>query len=288
MAEDKLQLQRFELKYWVREDVAKAVREFVRSYLELDEFGDEEHGSYSYPVHSLYLDSDRLGLYWDTINGLKNRYKLRLRYYDERPDSPVFFEIKRRMNEAILKQRGAVRRDAVPWILAGHLPEPEHLLSKDSRQLVAIQRFSQLMLERRVKPKAHVAYQREAWISPHDNSVRVTMDRNVLFEPEPNARFRCSFENPVCVFGKTVILELKFTGRFPNWFGDLVRVFGLRQGAAAKYADGIALVGESKLSRPSMTELLPEPPRQSPKRASSPRPSISERQLASTGRTHNV
>jgi hypothetical protein len=41
-----------------------------------------------------------------------------------------------------------------------------------------------------------------------------------------------------------VILELKFSGRFPDWFKDLVRVFGLRQGSASKYADGIANQGE--------------------------------------------
>ena len=44
-------------------------------------------------------------------------------------------------------------------------------------------------------------------------------------------------------------LELKFTGRFPDWFKELVRVFGLKQGSASKYADGIALKGESHFYR---------------------------------------
>src|ERR1051325_11441766 len=115
MTDEKLQLQRFELKYLVREELALAVRRFVSGYLEIDEFG-ATRPNLSYPVHSLYLDSDGLTTYWHTINGNKNRYKLRLRYYDDRPNSPVFFEIKRRMNDAILKQRGAVRREAVGWI----------------------------------------------------------------------------------------------------------------------------------------------------------------------------
>jgi len=41
-----------------------------------------------------------------------------------------------------------------------------------------------------------------------------------------------------------VILELKFTGRFPDWFKEMVRIFNLRQGSASKYADGIARRGE--------------------------------------------
>src|SRR6476660_2852493 len=108
---DKLQASRFEQKYIITEDVALQVREFVRSYLELDENGVGKP-NYSYPVHSLYLDSDDLKLYWRTINGDKNRFKLRLRYYSLNPDSPVFFESRRRMKDGILKQRGGVKQSA--------------------------------------------------------------------------------------------------------------------------------------------------------------------------------
>ena len=45
-----------------------------------------------------------------------------------------------------------------------------------------------------------------------------------------------------------MVLELKSTNRFPDWFRELVRVFGLRQCGAAKYADGVALQGEYRLS----------------------------------------
>jgi len=247
MAKDNLQLQRFELKYIVREDTARAVRDFVSSYLEIDEFGATQP-NLSYPVHSLYLDSDSLNLYWQTINGTKNRYKLRLRFYDNADNSPVYFEIKRRMNDAILKQRGAVRRDCVNWLLAGHLPEASHLISPAAKDLVALQRFCQLMNENQSKPKAHVAYVREAWISPHNNAVRVTMDRDVRCGPETTARLGREVENPVMVFGRNVVLELKFTGRFPDWFRHLARTFNMAQCAAAKYADGVAVAGADRFS----------------------------------------
>src|ERR1044071_6497334 len=137
---DKLQASRFEQKYIITEDVALQVREFVRSYLELDENGIGKP-NYSYPVHSLYLDSRDLKLYWSTINGDKNRFKLRLRYYSTHADSPVFFEIKRRVNNCIMKQRGGVKQDCVPLLLKGHLPQPEHLVSKNPNSLVALQNF---------------------------------------------------------------------------------------------------------------------------------------------------
>ncbi len=173
---DKLQLQRFELKYIIEEPVARAVRDYVSTQLELDEFSVGKP-NYSYPVHSLYLDSDDLHLCQSTINSEKNRYKLRLRFYNDQPDTPVFFEIKRRVDSAILKQRGGVNRQAVDWLLAGHMPEPAHLESKEPKHFFALQRFCELMKRLEARPKVHVSYLREAWL-PHDgNSVRVTMDR---------------------------------------------------------------------------------------------------------------
>ena len=243
MADDQMQLQRWELKYIIPEDVALAVRDFVRPYLELDEYG-AKRPDLSYTIHNLYLDSEDLEIYWGTINGDKNRYKLRLRFYEDKPQAPIFFEIKRRMNEAFLKQRGGVKRASVESVLGGQLPAITELVSGDPRQLSAIQRFVELATHHQAGPVAHVRYEREAWISPHDNSVRVTLDRDVRISPEFVTRFTEQMDDPISVFGRLVILELKFTGRFPDWFKEMVRIFHLRQGSASKYADGIARRGE--------------------------------------------
>jgi hypothetical protein len=53
----------------------------------------------------------------------------------------------------------------------------------------------------------------------------------------------------VLPFGNRVILELKFTDRFPRWFQMLVEAFGLTRGPAAKYAGGVALIGEEMFYR---------------------------------------
>lgn len=248
MSQDKLQAQRFELKYIISGEIALSVRDFVSSYLEIDEFG-ATLPNLSYPVHSLYLDSPDMKLYKATINGDKNRFKLRLRFYENRADAPVFFEIKRRMNNTISKQRGGVRREGVEGLLAGQLPLPSHLISKEPKQMIALQNFCRLLANLEAGPKAHIAYVREAWISRFDNSVRVTMDRNVRCDPEPSARLSTDMIRPVTVFGNKVVLELKFTNRFPDWFKELVRVFGLMQCGAAKYVDGVTLLGEDVVTR---------------------------------------
>ena len=51
-----------------------------------------------YAVHSVYWESFDWRIWWDNEQGAKNRFKLRMRWYDDDPFGPVFFEIKRPTN----------------------------------------------------------------------------------------------------------------------------------------------------------------------------------------------
>lgn len=239
MSRDRMQRQRFELKYMLDEPTALRVRDVIASKLELDENGVGKP-NYSYPVHSLYLDSPDLYTFWTTINGDKNRFKLRIRFYNDQPNTPVFFEIKRRVNGCILKQRGGVKKQAVQRLLEGHLPDQPDLLSKDPKSLVAVQRFLDLVSRIRATPQAHVCYLREAYVDPVSDNVRVTFDRDVYTEPRSTSTFGVEMKEPSRPFGDRVILELKFTDRFPGWLRMMVERFGLMQCGAAKYAEGLA------------------------------------------------
>ena len=61
---------------------------------------------------------------------------------------------------------------------------------------------------------------------------------------------------PTFVFGDQVILELKFTDRFPNWFRDLVESYHLMQCGAAKYVDGITLMDKDAMSDMVESQML--------------------------------
>ena len=267
----RLQARRFELKYLIDPRLVPGLRDFVRGPLELDEHG-LRYPDLAYPVHSLYLDSQNLRTYGDSVNGTKNRFKLRLRYYDGQPQTPVFFELKARVDNCILKQRCGVRRSAVRMLLSGQLPETEHLMSREPRHLAALQRFNLLMGQLQARPKAHNCYQREAWVSPADDSVRVTFDRNIRIEPCFEHEAVVEMNRPIYVFPEFVVLELKFTDRFPNWMREMVETFNLMQFSSAKYAEGVTLLGEHRFhngQRPLgnadalwqdwATELRPEP-----------------------------
>jgi hypothetical protein len=79
------------------------------------------------------------------------------------------------------------------------------------------------------------------------------MDRLVLTAPNHEPTMKVLSDDPCNVFGPTVILELKFTDRFPHWFNDLVQTFDCFLTGAAKYAGGIEQRGEewARLPYPS-------------------------------------
>lgn len=241
MSIDKLQKQRFEIKYIINEHKAQMIRPFVQDNLTIDEYGATQP-DLSYPVHSLYLDSPAMRTYRETINGDRNRFKLRIRYYDNGSDSPVFFEIKRRFDEVIAKKRSKVKRSAVEDLIGGHFPTMEHLVHKTDEQLEALKHFCKLVNELNARPKVHVAYKREAYELDSSNAVRVTFDRSVNTHYKKTLDLTTRQHTPYQVFGNQVVLEIKFTNRYPDWIREMIQLYNLQRCGAAKYVDGINLM----------------------------------------------
>jgi hypothetical protein len=248
MRVDRAQRQRREIKYLIPEERALEVRSYVSSYLEPDEFAAGRRNN-SYPVHSLYLDSNDLLTYHAAANGERNRFKLRIRYYDDDPTTPVFFEIKRRINEGVVKQRARVRREAVHSLLVGESPVPDHLFSWNPQHWFDLLDFRRLVDQLEAAPRAHNAYLREAYVSAGKASVRVTLDRDVRICPEFSGDLGTAIEGGVGIFTDVVILELKFTERMPSWMIEMVRGFELKSSGAAKYGRGVEMLGIHRVAR---------------------------------------
>ncbi len=98
------------------------------------------------------------------------------------------------------------------------------------------------------QPMAHVAYLREAYVDPVSDNVRITLDRQVRTEARFEPIFTTAMTNPSLPFGDRVILEIKFTNRFPDWCRTLVERFGLMPCGAAKYCEGLAGLPEFDVS----------------------------------------
>ncbi len=231
------------MKYLIPESQARAIRERVLAHLQPDD--NTEPNSIGYQVQSLYLDSQKLTCYVQTLKGFKNRFKLRIRFYDNQPTSPVFLEIKRRVTNVIQKKRAMVHRSAGEAILRGSLPTTDMLIKNTAEQRDALFSFCQLKDEVGAVGKIFVDYFREAFQCGGANHYRVTFDRLVrgssynprvgLYLPERNKMARIP----------GVVLEMKFVNEPADWMIDIARQFHLESTSVPKYVECIDVVDPS-------------------------------------------
>jgi hypothetical protein len=243
---------RRERKFTLSDDKAEAIRQFVRAYLPRDPHmnGADQLG---YRVRTLYLDTPQLELYRRTVDGKKNRFKLRMRFYDETEDGIVFLEVKNRVSKTIVKRRAAIRKPAAERLLAGEYLTAEDLLVPDDQSALAIAEFCENRDLLRARGILFSAYQREAFGSYLGERARVTFDRNVAAQPYSPDRGLRPADSQTFLSPADVVLELKHTGDPPDWMQDLTKCFQLQRTSYPKYvycADALHLASSARDDQP--------------------------------------
>ena len=246
---DRMLACRYELKYLISEATAQAISQFVKPYLQLDRYSKLQRGGF-YPIVSLYIDSDDMQLCRESLEGRQNRFKLRIRGYTDELDYPRFFEIKRRINTVIMKSRARVMDRDVATLLAG-LPLPPQNYSAD---IETLNQFQLYMNSIKAKPKVLIRYLRQAYEGESETRVRVTFDKKLCYcvtdAPEVRLGGRGWQENTITI--GNVILEIKFTDRYPAWLNEMVKYLDLRAQPISKYATSITQACQLGFCAPSL------------------------------------
>lgn len=229
---------RFEMKYVVAERQAVAIRDYIWHHVESDEHmpSGETKG---YRVCSLYMESSGRDIYRQAVAGASRRYKLRLRFYSDDPKSLVFAEIKRRVNQVVVKHRAVVSREIAQELASSQpvwpIVPPKTGAVECTASDAGLAEFVHLRDHIQASGLLFVSYIREAYVSRHGDHARVTFDRDVrgcTYQVGEQLLFPTIGVTPL--LGK-VVLELKFTERCPNWMVELVRHFNLDRTSVAKY-----------------------------------------------------
>jgi len=231
---------RFEMKYHISESKAAAIEKYIQPYISPDRYCKLQPTG-SYPIVSLYLDSPDLRLCKESLTGKKNRFKLRIRGYSDDPAYPKFFEIKRRLNTVIVKDRQRVsHRDVERLLSTGALPEQYYSTEQEALKLFL---FYQRCIN--AGPVVLIRYLRRAYEDNSDTRVRVTFDRELSYKitNRPIVTLNSGGWQRMPING--VVLEIKFTSRFPAWLSRMVECVELQQQAFSKYTN--CLKGASSL-----------------------------------------
>jgi hypothetical protein len=221
---------RYECKYLVTPSVASDIRQFISPFMVPDTYDVGGHG---YPICSLYLDTLDLHLYRQTVAGEKNRFKLRVRSYSDDPSTPVFLEVKRRVNDVVLKRRTKLARTEVSALVCDG---DSAWTDARTRDVVAdLESFAGHVSVAAARPFLRVKYVRQAYQSIGGDPLRVTLDTNVQWCPTLDAKLSMGGEGWIPTSLPGPILEIKFTERYPAWIGEMIRVFGLHRQSVPKY-----------------------------------------------------
>ena len=223
---------RYEIKYLVSSAVAEVIRQFLRPFTVMDSFS-RRSADRRYPICSLYFDSLDLNLYRQTVDGEKNRFKLRVRSYSDDPAAPVFLEVKRRVNDAILKRRARLPRNTAVAVLNGaRLKASENGLSDLQDDLDF---FTGHVSVSAARPFLRIRYMREAYEAIGGDPLRVTLDTDIASLPTSDAIFDLGGEGWIPTPVPGTVLEIKFTETYPIWVRELIRKFALQRQSVAKY-----------------------------------------------------
>lgn len=229
---------RNELKYLISQIQAAALERFIQPYMGLDQYSSIQPDGYYYVV-SLYLDSPDLELCRETLTAKLNRFKLRVRGYTEDPSYPLFVEIKRRLNTVILKARAKIGHDDLTDVLSYRrvaIPQDQE----------ALDQFQLYMASLSAMPTILVRYMRKAYEAKSANRLRITLDRQLCFKvtSEPRVHLSGTGWHDSYLTLNACILEIKFTGLFPNWLTDMAKAFDLQSQGISKYASSILQAGQ--------------------------------------------
>jgi hypothetical protein len=226
---------RYEYKYIVPESKIERLRSMILPFLELDQFA-EVGGINQYTVRSIYFDTSRYDFYFEKIEGIKNRKKVRLRGYNEEDRSNVvFFEIKRKYDIPIIKYRAPVRyEDALEMFMEKNINGQilSELLPKGAENS---KRFFYQIFSKNLRPVVLVVYEREAYLNKFDKTVRVTLDKNLRGKAYPAIDELYGERGLTRSLPGSFIMEVKFNKIFPNWMNPVISSLGLRRQSASKY-----------------------------------------------------
>ncbi|GIM88620.1 polyphosphate polymerase domain-containing protein [Paractinoplanes toevensis] len=234
---------RYEIKYLLPSAQIPELRAELVGRLDVDSHGTDG----GYGVWSTYYDTRDLRFYWEKIEGLKFRRKLRIRHYGDRytvgDDTTVHVEIKQRVNRVTQK-----RRIALPYRLARDLCDRRIMIEHEPSQRAFVEEVLELAGLLDLRPVAMTGYQREAYVGHGaDLGLRVTMDHRIRGR-DRDFDFAADAENRLIVPARLSVVEFKADERVPYWLTDLAARMNMSIVRVSKYCQSVEAYGHAPRS----------------------------------------
>jgi SPX domain protein involved in polyphosphate accumulation len=193
-----------------------------------------------YDIASLYYDSPDLRCYWEKEYGLKFRRKLRLRHYEAdeplTPESPIFLEIKQRVDRVTQK-----RRIILPYEQALRLCNDRQLPDAplEEGDQAVLQEIFVYLWQYNLRPRSIVRYNRQAFIGgEYDLGLRITFDTTLSYQYH-SLHLHEDPSGLLMLPPHLAIMEIKINERIPRWLTELIAAHNLTITRISKYCHSV-------------------------------------------------
>lgn len=223
-------INRFEVKYFVATTAVPRLLDELAPYTQADANADPAQG---YPVFSVYWDTDDLKFFWEKIEGVKSRRKLRFRRYEH--SDTVYIEVKQREDRTLHKRRLKWPLDRVLQVFGTGRGLDWSSLGDDP-----VAREVALMIDRlSLRPTVGVRYRRRALFGAFDPELRVTCDSRLVYRTAPVDLARPFTSGAYILDPRVSVLEIKYDNRVPRWLTKLICRHGLKMIRMSKYCSAV-------------------------------------------------
>ncbi len=224
-------MNRYEVKYLIPTVAVNDLFEEFRAYTRLDPHSE---GNWGYPIYSVYWDTKDFTLFWEKIEGVKFRRKLRFRRYGDSRD--VFIEVKQREDRTVQKRRLRWPADRVQRVFGegGDAVDWEGVAGDPVATEVA------LMIDRlRLKPRMAITYRRRALFGAFDPELRITVDGRLQYHPAHFDITRPFDVGRYILDPRVSVLEIKYDHRAPAWLIKSIARHGFSMVRMSKYCSAV-------------------------------------------------
>jgi len=225
-----LHVSRKEKKFFTNRAIVLQLMKRIDAQLDRDANSKSLLG---YPVRSLYFDSPFDQDYWEVLQGIEERRKIRMRIY--RPDDTIVkLEHKYKLGDCQQKTSISLTRKQAQAIMNG---EVDSLLKSTSAGALSIFKAFRMEVYR---PRVLIEYNRIAWVGPM-NDTRLTWDTNIRVSRtdfsllSPHVNWTMLTDESVGVF------EVKYNGFLNSYIEQMLEPLNGLPEAFSKYALSCAL-----------------------------------------------
>lgn len=217
-------MYRNELKYFINAHQKNILTKKLSKICHRDPFSDPDGG---YLVSSLYFDDYNQSAFFNKLSGIRERKKFRVRVYNYQSDV-IKLERKIKRGSVTEKSHIQISKEQYDHLVSG---EVSFLRHKDD---VVAKEFYLYYQTKNLRPRVVVEYRREAFVFTYGD-VRICFDYSLKAGPIQKDLFSNGYMISALPYDQ-IILEVKYTGYFPDAIRNIVQINNLQRQSISKYA----------------------------------------------------